>query len=67
MDTYAPGSRVTVRDRAGNEWPGTVEAVRQRADGPRYAVRVSPYTVAEVGEGMIAPATPQTGDRHNEN
>ena len=37
-------------------WPGTVEAVRDGPLGPRYAVRVSDYTVADVGEAMLAPA-----------
>jgi len=39
-------------------WPGTVEAVRDGPLGPRYAVRVSDYTVADVGEAMLAPAPP---------
>ena len=49
---YQARDKVTVRNGSAT-WPGTVEAVR---DGPRYAVRVSPYTVAEVGEAMLAPA-----------
>ena len=51
---YQTGDAVTVRNGKAT-WPGTVEAVR---DGPRYAVRVSPYTVADVGEAMLAPAPP---------
>ena len=53
--TYAPRDKVIVRNGSAT-WPGTVEEARDGPLGPRYAVRVSPYTVAEVGEAMLAPA-----------
>ena len=57
---YQTGDAVTVRNGSAT-WPGTVEAVR---DGPRYAVRVSDYTVADVGDALLAPAeAPKEGEK----
>lgn len=52
---FPVGQRVTVRNR-GAEWPGTIEDARDTPDGPRYRVRITPYTVAEVGAHQLAPA-----------
>ena len=52
---YQTGDAVTVRNGSAT-WPGTVEEVREGPCGPRYSVRITRYTLADVGEAMLAPA-----------